>query len=286
MMAHYLPREFGYQPDDFQQISTLLHTLTGIKLAASKDSMVYSRLVRRIRALQLSTFAQYLHYLQQHPEEEQQFINALTTNLTAFFREPHHFELLSSFLTANPQTKTIWCSACSSGEEAYSIAMTLALSLGRFDHGIQIIASDIDSQVLNVAAQGIYPLERLQGLPGEHYRHFFYRGKASKTGFARVIPELQRCIDFKRINLLDETWPIDAPIDVIFCRNVMIYFDKPTQRKVLTRMIRLLAPTGLYIAGHSENYSHLSHIVTAIGKTTYQPSAQFLQTNACNGQEA
>ncbi len=265
-------REFRYTPDDFKQVATLLNQLTGIKLAASKDSMVYSRLVRRIRALDLAGFAEYLAYLAASPQEEQNFINALTTNLTSFFREPHHFEILSDYLDTHPQVKTIWCAASSTGEEPYSIAMTLANQFGRFDHGIQIIASDIDSQVLQTAAKGVYSMDKVKGLSSEYCRNFFFRGKGQNAGFVKVVPELQQVIDFKKINLLDPQWPIKPPLDVIFCRNVMIYFDKPTQQKILQRMIHLLKNDGLYIAGHSENFSHLHHLVEAAGKTTYKPS--------------
>ena len=160
--------------------------------------MVYSRLVRRIRALNLAGFPQYLQYLEQHPEEEQHFINALTTNLTSFFREPHHFDILADYVSQHRQIKTIWCAASSTGEEPYSIAMTLAQAFGRFDHGVRIIASDIDSQVLATAAKGIYSLEKLKGLPIEYCRQFFFRGKGANAGSARVIPELQECIEFKK----------------------------------------------------------------------------------------
>lgn len=279
-LTTYAVREFSYQPEDFKQVAALLNQLTGIKLAPSKDSMVYSRLVRRIRALNLSGFPEYLQYLEQHPEEEQHFINALTTNLTSFFREPHHFDILADYVSQHRQIKTIWCAASSTGEEPYSIAMTLAQAFGRFDHGVRIIASDIDSQVLATAAKGMYSLERLKGLPIEYCRQFFFRGKGANDGWAKVIPELQECVEFKKINLLDAQWPISAPIDVIFCRNVMIYFDKPTQHKILSRMVHLLKKDGLYIAGHSENYSHLQHLVTPAGKTTYRPSSHLMSRAA------
>jgi chemotaxis protein methyltransferase CheR len=275
-LSTYAVREFSYQPEDFKQVATLLNQLTGIKLAPSKDSMVYSRLVRRIRALNLEGFPQYLQYLDHHPEEEQHFINALTTNLTSFFREPHHFDILANYVSQHPQIKTIWCAASSTGEEPYSIAMTLAQSFGRFDHGVRIIASDIDSQVLTTAAKGVYSLDKLKGLPIEYCRQFFHRGKGANEGAARVIPELQQAIEFKKINLLDKQWPLSAPIDVIFCRNVMIYFDKPTQHHILSRMVHLLKKDGLYIAGHSENFSHLHQLVVPAGKTTYRPSPQLV----------
>ena len=264
--------EFGYGRADFDAVRRLLYQLTGIRLADSKDSMVYSRLVRRIRALKLASFEQYLSYLHQHPAEEELFINALTTNLTSFFREPHHFDILSHYLQAHPQTRTIWCAASSTGEEPYSIAMVVAETFGRFDVPIQIIASDIDSQVLNTARQGIYDMARIKGMSEQRLRQFFFRGKGSKSGLVRVAPELQQMIEFRQLNLLQKNWQIPAPVDIIFCRNVMIYFDKATQLQLLERMVKLLSAQGLYIAGHSENFTQATHLVKAVGQTTYQPN--------------
>ncbi len=262
-------REFGYNKSDFDAVRTRLYQLTGIQLADSKDSMVYSRLVRRIRALKLSSFKTYLDYLQTHGPEKEQFINALTTNLTSFFREPHHFDILSKYLKANPNTKTIWCSASSTGEEPYSIAMVLAETFGTFDVPIKIIASDIDSQVLQKAKAGVYAEERIKGLDAHRCKQFFYRGTGKNEGLVRIVPELQKMVQFQQLNLLDKKWNLPSPLDVIFCRNVMIYFDKATQLGILERMVKLLSPKGLYIAGHSENFTQATHLVKAAGQTTY-----------------
>jgi len=264
-------REFSYTAADFQAIAKRLYDLTGIRLNPSKDSMVYSRLVRRIRALRLTGFADYLNYLAKHPEEEQNFINALTTNLTSFFREAHHFELLSQYLQQHPTCKTIWCAASSTGEEPYSIAMTVAEHFGRFNVPIDIIASDIDSQVLATAAKGIYPLDRVESLSTQQLKSFFHRGVGSQAGYVRVVPELAAMVKFLRINLLDTQWSLPERIDVIFCRNVMIYFDKGTQLQILDRMVKRMPHDGLYIAGHSENFAHANHLVKPSGKTTYTP---------------
>lgn len=267
-------REFAYSDADFQAIAARLYSLAGIRLNPSKDSMVYSRLVRRLRALRLAGFSEYLQYLQQEPVEQQHFINALTTNLTAFFREPHHFDILQQYLTEHPQCRTIWCAASSTGEEPYSIAMTVAEHFGSYQVPLQIIASDIDSQVLATAKSGIYPLERVQQLAPQRLKQFFHRGVKKQAGLVKVVPELAAMVQFCQINLQDAHWPIPAAIDVIFCRNVMIYFDKGTQLKLLQRMVSRLVPDGLYIAGHSENFSHASHLVRPCGKTTYQPVGQ------------
>lgn len=264
-------REFSYTPADFQAIAKRLYDLSGIRLNPSKDSMVYSRLVRRIRSLRLSGVADYLRYLSAHPEEEQNFINALTTNLTSFFREAHHFDVLAQYLQQHPSCKTIWCAASSTGEEPYSIAMTVAEHFGRFQVPVDIIASDIDSQVLATAAQGIYPQDRVEALPQDKLKNFFHRGVGRNAGQVRVVPELAAMVQFTRINLLDANWPLPDKIDVIFCRNVMIYFDKGTQLQILERMVKRMSPDGLYFAGHSENFAHANHLVKPNGKTTYKP---------------
>jgi chemotaxis protein methyltransferase CheR len=270
-------REFNFNRADFDAVRRMLHQLTGIRLADSKDSMVYSRLARRIRALGLTSFQLYLDYLQQHNTETEQFINALTTNLTSFFREPHHFDILGQFLLAHPETKTIWCAASSTGEEPYSIAMVVAEIFGRFDVPINIIATDIDSQVLQTAKQGVYDLGRIAGISAPRCKQFFYRGKGRNTGLVKVVPELQQLVRFRQLNLLDADWGIRGPIDIIFCRNVMIYFDKSTQLTILERMVQMLQPAGLYIAGHSENFASASHLVKPAGQTVYLPNL----TRAC-----
>ncbi|GAB2934070.1 CheR family methyltransferase [Rheinheimera gaetbuli] len=265
-------REFSYSRSEFDAVRRMLYQLTGIRLADSKDSMVYSRLARRIRALKLNSFQAYVSYLQQHNAETEQFINALTTNLTSFFREPHHFDILGRYLQTHKQVKTIWCAASSTGEEPYSIAMVVAETFGCFEVPVQIIASDIDSQVLQKAKAGIYAAERISGLDETRCKQFFYRGKGGKDGLVKAVPELRKMVQFRQLNLLDKKWDLPAPIDIIFCRNVMIYFDKPTQLSILERMIQLMPADGLYVAGHSENFAYATHLVKPAGQTTYTPT--------------
>ncbi|MDN4502789.1 CheR family methyltransferase [Alteromonadaceae bacterium BrNp21-10] len=264
-------KEFTFGRAEFDKIRKILYQKTGIQLAESKDSMVYSRLARRLRALKIATFAEYLLFLKRTPEEEQSFINALTTNLTSFFREHHHFPILSDFLLRASAPVKIWCAASSSGEEPYSIAMTVAETFGRFDPPVEIIASDVDSTVLQKAQAGIYTLENIQGLSHEQRKRFFHRGVGSNAGKVRVVPELKKMVEFRQINLTHQQWGLRAPIDIIFCRNVMIYFDKPTQIRILARMVELMPQSGLYIAGHSETFGTAGHIVKPIGKTVYKP---------------
>jgi chemotaxis protein methyltransferase CheR len=268
---NHLQREFAFSQQDFEQLRNLLYQLTGIRLSDSKDSMLYSRLSRRLRVLKITNFVDYLAMLHSSPDEVEHFVNALTTNLTSFFREPHHFDILHDYLVANPKPLTIWCAACSTGEEAYSIAMTVIEAFGYYDPPVSIIASDIDSQVLRTAQKGVYPLKNLDNLADSRKKQFFFKGTGKQTGKAKVIPQLKALIQFKSINLLADKWDVPDSFTLIFCRNVMIYFDKPTQAKLLEKMVGKLDPNGRYFAGHSENFSFMTNALKPLGKTVYQP---------------
>lgn len=267
-------REFGFQSTDFEKVRDLIHERAGIRLSDSKKQLVYSRLARRIRSLGLSDFRTYLDHLAKVDEEMEQFINALTTNLTSFFRESHHFDYLATHVTAlKPRDRPlhIWCAAASTGEEAYSIAITLAKAFGSDQPPAIIIASDIDSQVLRNAETGVYQAERIADLTEETKKRFFLRGRGDNVGKVRVKPFLRQMVTFRKLNLLDESWPLESPLDIVFCRNVMIYFDKATQRRILARMVPLLQDKGLYFAGHSESFVHASDLVQLIGRSIYRP---------------
>ncbi len=263
-----MDREFAYTDADFNKVRAELRALAGINLADSKISLVYSRLAPRVRKLGLNSVKNYLSYLETHPDEQEHFINALTTNLTSFFREPHHFEMLKEFIQSGEKCERIWCAASSTGEEPYSIAMTLVEAFGRFDVTSKIVASDIDSNVLNKASQGVYPIEKVD--PISNKKSFFLKGKAHNQGSAKVVPQLRNLIEFRQVNLLDNQYPVQEGMDVIFCRNVMIYFDKETQVQILEKLLQKLRPGGLYIAGHSENFNHLGHLITPVGRTAYR----------------
>lgn len=269
-------REFQYRDADFERVKAIIYRKAGIHLSDSKKQLVYSRLARRLRALKLPDFSAYLGYLERETNEQEEFINALTTNLTAFFREAHHFKILADYVTAhkkNTKKIRVWCAASSTGEEPYSIAMTMVEAFGCYDPPVEIVASDIDSNVLREASLGIYALERIESLNLAQKKQFFLRGKGANSGKAKVVDSLRQLVEFKKINLLDSSWPLQGRFDVIFCRNVMIYFDKPTQLKLLERMVQLLTPDGLYIAGHSESFSQATHLVKLVEKTTYQLTA-------------
>ncbi len=267
-------KEFAFSKEDFERVRRALYQKAGINLSDTKGSLVYSRLARRLRALSLNSFDDYLTYLKRTPEEDENFINALTTNLTSFFRESHHFTALTEYLRTHPGERTIWCAASSTGEEPYSIAMTVAEVFESFDTPVSIIASDIDSSVLAKAQAGVYSADAISKLSAVQCRNFLHRGKGANKGKIRVVPELRKMVTFRRLNLMDVTWPIRAPIDVIFCRNVMIYFDKPTQHNILKRMIALQPDDGLYFAGHSENFNKATDLVVPVGKTIYKPARQ------------
>lgn len=265
-------REFHFTQKDFDQVRELIYQHAGITLAPAKRDMVYSRLARRLRALKINTFAEYLAYLQTDDGQEwETFINSLTTNLTSFFRENHHFEILAEDLaTRKHRPLRIWCSAASTGEEPYSLAITACEVFDSLTPPVHILASDIDTHVLAIAQKGIYPLERVQRLDPIRLKRFFLKGTGAQAGYARVRPELQKLIQFMRINLLDAHWPIKEGLDAIFCRNVMIYFDKPTQYQILKKFRPLLRDDGLLFAGHSESFMHAADLFRSLGRTVYE----------------
>jgi chemotaxis protein methyltransferase CheR len=265
-------REYHFAPQDFRRIRQFIHERAGIWLSKAKQDMVYSRLARRLRARGLQRFSEYLAVLESGDEAEwEAFTNALTTNLTAFFREEHHFPILAEHVmtVAKRRPARLWCCASSTGEEAYSMAITLAEAFGSFDPPASILATDVDTQVLKKAEGGIYTLDRLERIGPARVKRFFLRGKGTQSGYVRVRPELRNLVRFERINLLDRTWPVHGPFDAVFCRNVMIYFDRATQSAILSRFAPLLSFDGLLFMGHSESLFHISDLFRLRGKTVY-----------------
>lgn len=265
-------REFAFSTADFERVRKLIYQHAGISLSPVKQDMVYSRLARRLRATGMQSFGEYLDGLERNGGDEwERFVNSLTTNLTSFFREPHHFPIFAEHLRklGTKRPVRIWCSAASTGEEPYSIAITVAETFGANVSHVSIMASDLDTNVLATAQKGVYPIERVEKLSPERLRKFFLRGTGSQEGYVSVRPELRRMIDFQRINLLDPSYSVKGPLDVIFCRNVMIYFDKPTQYKILSRFAPMLLSDGLMFAGHSESFLHAADLFKSLGKTVY-----------------
>ena len=275
-------QEFAFSAADFDRVRELIYQRAGISLHAGKQAMVYSRLSRRLRETSHRSFAAYLQWLQANTgdsgeSEWQEFVNCLTTNLTAFFREEHHFHALVDDLKAiagkNPgKPLRIWCSAASTGEEPYSIAITASEALGSSAQ-LRIVASDIDTKVLATAQRGVYDADA-RGLSPDRLQRHFLRGKGGNAGFMRVKPELAKLIEFRPFNLMSRGWTgaggLGEPFDIIFCRNVMIYFDAPTQRQVLQQMHAVLKPGGLLYVGHSENFTDARDLFQLRGKTIYQ----------------
>ena len=270
-------REFHFTKKDFERVCKLIYDHAGISLGDSKQELVYSRLSRRLRATGVESFGDYLTLLESNNEAEwEAFTNSLTTNLTSFFREPHHFPLLAE------QVKTLrgkhpivlWCSAASTGEEPYSMAMTVLDALGRDASQVSIVATDLDTNVLATARAGVYPEERIAKLAPDLVKRHFLRGTGLQQGMVRVRQELRDMITFRQLNLLHDNWSVRAPVDGIFCRNVMIYFDKQTQLAILKKFVPLLRSDGLLYAGHSESFHHADEYFKLRGKTVYELSAK------------
>lgn len=272
----FADREFDFTPADFARVRKLIHARAGIALSEQKQEMVYSRLARRLRALGMNSFQRYLDQLgDRHNAEWEEFTNALTTNLTAFFREAHHFEMLGERLRRRGADHRcrIWCAASSTGEEPYTLAMTLVEAFSSWNPNAEIIASDLDTTVLAKAEHGVYAADCVAKLGAERVQHFFLRGTGDNAGRAKVRKELQQLIVFQQLNLLDDPWNVRGPFDAIFCRNVLIYFDKPTQRRIIERFLPLMRPDGLLFVGHSEGLYHCTDIVRSLGRTVYEPLA-------------
>ena len=265
-------REFELTPADFERIRKLIYDHAGIVLSPAKQDMVYSRLARRLRACGDRSFAQYIGRLERDRTEWETFVNSLTTNLTSFFREAHHFDILAERMrrVAERRTIRIWCNAASTGEEPYSLAITACEAFNTLSPPVQIIASDIDTSVLAHAERGVYRDDRVARISPEMLRRYFEQGAGLASGEHRVRPELKRLLTFRRINLLDAVWPVQGPLDAIFCRNVMIYFDKTTQYGILKRFGPLLRKDGALFAGHSESFMHAGDLFRSTGRTVYQ----------------
>lgn len=262
------------QDADFRRVQKLIYDHCGIVLGPQKREMATRRLARRLKALNIPTYKEYLNYVKDAPGVEfQAFCNALTTNLTAFYREPHHFTVLARYLQEHKTTARfrIWCAAASTGEEPYSIAMTACKASRSMHPPVDILATDIDTEVLKTAALGVYAEERIEALELPERRRFFLRGQGDNVGKVRVRPELQSLIQFKQKNLLDNDYKVQPGLDIVFLRNVMIYFDRAGQRHIVERMHRLLKPDGLLIVGHSENLFHAQDLFHSLGQTVYRP---------------
>jgi chemotaxis protein methyltransferase CheR len=269
-------REFNFTVQDFRRVQKMIYKHAGISLSESKQELVYSRLSRRLRATGMHTFEEYLNILEDdHASEWEAFTNALTTNLTAFFREEHHFPVLAEHIRSSKGREySIWCCAASTGEEPYSIAMTAVDAFDSFTPPVSILATDLDTNVLEKGKAGVYPESRIEKLSPDQVKRFFLKGAGAQEGYVKVRQELRNMVTFRQLNLLDEKWPFRAQFDVIFCRNVMIYFDKQTQLEILKKFVPLLRTDGLLFAGHSESFYQAEDYFRLRGKTVYELSTK------------
>ena len=298
---------FPMELREFKLFRTLVHEQTGIWLRDGKQVMLASRLSRRLRHHGLANFADYYAYVQRVQDsgkEVRELINCVTTNKTSFFRERHHFEFLANTVvpqiqsaarSGTPRNIRVWSGACSTGEEPYSIAVTLLESLQNSKGAmavnptnpttrsglpgsttapgswkIEVVASDIDTKVLETAVRGVYPEDSLATVDPPLRRKYFLRGTDDMHGFVRVKPDVARVVQFKRINLMDASWPLDALFDVIFFRNALIYFNQETQNVFLRKMARYLKPGGYLFLGNSEHIPWLQDILAPLNRTMYQ----------------
>ena len=266
--------------DDFRFLRAFVYRHCGIALSEQKHQLVQGRLARRLRSLGMKDFGAYCELLRTDPDRELgELASAISTNVTAFFRESHHFDVLGGELLPrwleqkrrSGDRLRIWSAGCSSGEEPYSLAMVLAEALERCDHKVdaKILATDLSPAALAAAQKGVYPVERLEGVGAERRRRWFLRGEGEYAGLACVHPRLRELVTIAPLNLLHE-WPMQGPFDAIFCRNVVIYFDQPTKRKLFHRFARLLPQGEPLFLGHSESMHGLSDEFELIGRTIYR----------------
>jgi chemotaxis protein methyltransferase CheR len=272
-------REFPFSKADFQTLAQLAYEYAGIALSDSKENLIYSRLSRRLRALRLRSFREYCDHLGSNPSEVEYLINAISTNHTKFFREPHHFDHLRAHV-AVPFAQTaarksgarlrVWSAGCSTGEEPYTIAVVLRREIANSGASdVRILATDIDTDVLTKAALGEFAPDVIDGMP-KQYQDFF-ECRENEEGAERAIADddIRSLISFRRLNLM-ETWPFGGPFDAIFCRNVMIYFDGPTKSALVDRFKDKLRPGGWLYIGHSESLIGSHPGLELVGRTTYR----------------
>ena len=275
--------EFALSDKEFARVKARVYAEAGISLSDAKRTLVVSRLGKHVRALGLTSFDQYLDHLERHGSgtDKQDFVNALTTNLTRFWREDHHFEHLVGYVGQLMQSRPrqsggkprlrIWSAGCSTGQEPYTIALNLLDSypeLKRWD--FRILATDIDTNVVAKAASGVYPVGELNGLSRERADLF----EPASPGHVRIPAIARDVVSFKQLNLINSPWPMKGPFDAVFCRNVAIYFDKKTQGQLFARLGAILVPEGFLYIGHSENLGAGSENFRLVGKTVYQARAQ------------
>ncbi len=268
--------DIAISTEEFHRFRTLIYDESGIALNDQKQGLVASRLSKRLRELGLKSFSEYYDRLMSDPgrEEFTRMLDLISTNKTDFFREPRHFDFLREEVLpglARDKHVRIWSSACSTGEEPYTIAITLYEGVSDpANWNCKILASDLSTRVLAKAAAGVYDADRVRDVPPDVVRRHFLRGRGESSGQLKVKPHLAAMVQFRRLNLMDDHFPIKSPLDVIFCRNVMIYFDRPTQEQLVNKFHRYLKPGGYLFIGHSESLQWVTHPFETIAPTIYQ----------------
>ncbi|HEX6098256.1 MAG TPA: protein-glutamate O-methyltransferase CheR [Thermoanaerobaculia bacterium] len=265
---------------EFGRFQSLIHRQAGIFLPEAKQALVVARLGRRLRELGLDNFGAYFELVEADPAEHTLMLDAICTNETRFFREPRQFEFLDTDVLPRwrqrgegglaPKRIRAWSAACSTGEEPYSLAMLLRTHFplaGGWT--VEILASDLSTKVLAAAREAVWPIERAEDIPADYRRAYMLRGFRGEEGKMRAQPNITSMVEFQRINLNDERYPVDGPFDLIFCRNVLIYFDRETKAAVIDRLTRHLSPTGLLFLGHSETLHTANHALKHVGPTAY-----------------
>ena len=272
-----------FSDKDFKQISKVIYDTWGIKMPPVKKTMLSSRLNKRLKSLQLESYREYIEYVLSpagRQNEWSHLIDAVSTNKTDFFREKQHFDFMSRTLLVHlapamrkqgNRTLRIWSAGCSSGEEPYTMAMVLA-EYERLNPWFRfsVTATDINNQVLQQASNAIYENEKISVIPANIRYRYFMKGKGSQSGFHRIIPELRQRVLFKRLNLMADNFAFKASFDIIFCRNVIIYFDRPTQAKLFQKFYDNLTPSGFLFIGHSENLHSMEGKFSKIESAIYQ----------------
>lgn len=277
-------KEFVFTDKDFSFLSNLAAELAGISLSSAKRELIYGRLAKRLRALELTNFKEYCALLKDRDNEAGKdecthFINAITTNVTSFFRENHHFEFMAETLlpelirkknTESQPRLRIWSAGCSSGKEPYSIAIVLKECIPDIERwDVKILATDLDSNILEVAKEGVYPKEHLKEISIDRRKRWFQVGRGINDNSIKVANEAKDIITYRKLNLT-ENWPMRGPFDIIFCRNVTIYFDRDTRVKLLDRFAEYLSDDGHLFVGHSESLFGLTQRFSTVGRTIHR----------------
>jgi len=292
LQSNQRTQEHSLSSEEFKFICQLVYDTSGIVLGERKREMVYRRLMRRTRELRISSFKAYYQLLKDDEGIElPNFINSITTNLTGFYREKHHFDYLKQHFIpehinnfGESKRLRVWSSACSTGEEPYTLAITLMESmsdiLNQWD--VKILATDLDTQVVEKAKSGIYTMERIEKVDRSIQKKWFQRSKNQHSNDVKVNQKLAQLITFKQLNLLHQ-WPMNGPFDVIFCRNVLIYFDKPTQSELINRFHELLRPGGILMLGHSESIEKSNNSFDIKGRTVFEKKTKNNRLSLANG---